>query len=233
MTDVALARRLLPGAHHRLVRTVDAMTDADFHAPSLLPGWSRAHVVAHLALNAEGMAAALLGIVAGEPVPMYASEEARDGDVDDLSGAAPAQLRDRLLGSISALGRALPALTEEQGGARVDRTPGGRSWPAALAPVLRLREVEVHHADLALGYGPRDWPPEFAAELVAGLAAGLDWERDFQLLARDEGLSWQVGAGAPPTVSGDLADLAWWICGRGDGHTLLVDDAELPEVPRW
>ena len=40
---------LLPVADHSLVRTVDALSDSQYAEPSQLPGWSRAHVVAHLA----------------------------------------------------------------------------------------------------------------------------------------------------------------------------------------
>ena len=57
----------------RLVRTVDAITDDQWRQPSLLPGWTRAHVVAHLTLNAEGLSGALEGVHEGRPVPMYAS----------------------------------------------------------------------------------------------------------------------------------------------------------------
>ena len=52
----------------RLVRTVDGFTGDDWSLPTGLPGWTRAHVVAHLALNAEGLVGALGGVVAGEPV---------------------------------------------------------------------------------------------------------------------------------------------------------------------
>ena len=45
----------LRDADHRLVRTVDGLSDEQLAAPSLLPGWTRAHVVAHLALNAEAL----------------------------------------------------------------------------------------------------------------------------------------------------------------------------------
>ena len=88
---------LLDSGTRRLVRTVDAMADEQCGEPSLLPGWTRAHVVAHLALNAEGLAGALEGVHEGRPVPMYASHEARDADIDDLSAASPSALRDRLL----------------------------------------------------------------------------------------------------------------------------------------
>ncbi|MFF9641495.1 maleylpyruvate isomerase N-terminal domain-containing protein [Kitasatospora aureofaciens] len=37
-----------------LLRTAARLCDADARAPSLLPGWSRGHVLTHLARNADG-----------------------------------------------------------------------------------------------------------------------------------------------------------------------------------
>src|SRR4051794_11014829 len=58
---------LLPDAAQRVTRTVDGLRADDWSAASLLPGWTRAYVVAHLARNAEGMARALRGVVADGP----------------------------------------------------------------------------------------------------------------------------------------------------------------------
>src|SRR3954454_11768831 len=94
---------LLQEANQRLVRGVDALHGDDWAAPSLLPGWTRSHVVAHLTLNAEALAGALDGASRGEPVPMYASQEARDADIEELAGADAADLRERLLASVTVL----------------------------------------------------------------------------------------------------------------------------------
>ena len=51
--------RAAPDATQRLVRTVDGLDDEALGGPSGLPDWTRAHVVAHLALNAEGLARVL------------------------------------------------------------------------------------------------------------------------------------------------------------------------------
>ena len=74
-----------------------ASTTRPSPAPSGLPDWTRAHVVAHLALNAEGLASVLTSRIEGEPTSMYRSDEARDGDIDDLAAADRAELRDRFL----------------------------------------------------------------------------------------------------------------------------------------
>ena len=46
------------------------MTDEQWGGPSLLPGWSRSHVVAHLTLNAQALSGALEGLHEGRQVPI-------------------------------------------------------------------------------------------------------------------------------------------------------------------
>jgi maleylpyruvate isomerase len=142
---------------------------------------------------------------------MYLTPDARDAEIDDLSGAAPGELRHRLLGATTAFARAVRAMPEAAWGGDIERTPGHVLMPAERVPLARLREVEIHHADLGLTYGPADWPAEHA-ELI------LDHE-----------VTWQVGEGGGPTVAGDASALAWWLSGRPvDG--LSCDGGELPEV---
>jgi maleylpyruvate isomerase len=74
--DPSGAFELLPEATQRLVRTVDGLDDEALAAPSGLPEWTRGHVVAHLALNAEGMARVLDSRAEGEPTTMYTSDGA-------------------------------------------------------------------------------------------------------------------------------------------------------------
>src|ERR687898_370646 len=86
---------LLAAANQRLIRTVDGLDDATFATPSLLPEWTVGHVTAHLALNGEALAGALDGVATDTGTPMYASQEARDGDIAELGVASPAELRSR------------------------------------------------------------------------------------------------------------------------------------------
>src|SRR4051812_13210236 len=97
----------LDSAAVALNRTVDGLSAADLAAPSLLPGWSRGHVVAHLALNGFALAAVVDGVARGETVAMYESDEQRDAEVDELAGAEPAELRDRLFAATTAFSDAV------------------------------------------------------------------------------------------------------------------------------
>jgi maleylpyruvate isomerase len=225
--------QLLHQATRRLIRTTDSLPDDDYATPSGLPDWTRGHVLAHLALNAEGLAAALAGIVEGERVPMYASQEERDADIADLGRARPPAIRDRLLAATTTLADALDAVPEDQCDAVVERVPGGRTFTAGDVPGMRLSEVEIHHADLSSGYSRRDWPPAYAVLLLDGeakkrLSAGLA----FDAHATDLDRTWSFGESGP-TVSGTAADLGWWLTGRGTGEGLSSDSGALPQIGTW
>jgi len=230
--DQTTVEETLPEASRRLIRTADTLAEEEYAEPSGLPGWTRAHVLAHLALNAEGLAGALTGIVEGDPLPMYRSQEARDGDIDELAGQPPASIRARLLGATTDLADAVAAVPEDRWDAVVERTPGSeRTFPAGAVPWMRLREVEIHHADLAAGYVHTAWPLPFAVALVESLTDHSDAAGPFRMHATDADRTWQRGTGGP-TVSGTAADLGWWLTGRGDGAGLSCDGT-LPRIGAW
>jgi maleylpyruvate isomerase len=229
----AVTEHLLPEATRRLVRTADGLDDDELAAPSALPDWTRGHVLAHLALNAEGLARALGGIVAGERVPMYVSQEARDGDIADLAKARPSAIRRRLLGATTDLTDALDAVTDDQWTTAVERVPGGRTFAAGDVPGMRLGEVEIHHADLAAGYTRADWPTAYVVLLLdRKSASGVSADHSFHVRATDLDRTWRYGEGGP-TVSGTGADLGWWLTGRGGGEGLTSDSGTLPRIGAW
>lgn len=222
----------LTDATHRLVRTVDGMAEKSFAEPSLLPDWTRGHVVAHLALNAEGLANVLRGLVDGRRVPMYSSQEARDADIATLGTADPEALRSRLLGGVTDFADAIVAVPDEAWSTVIERTPGGTAtFEAGAILGMRHREVEIHHADLGLDYSHADWPDAFAVHLIGAMAKRPRQAR-FSVHATDLDRTWHLGDGGP-TVTGSAADLAWWLSGRGDGAGLTSDDGTLPRIEPW
>ena len=221
----------LADASQRLVRTVDRLESDDWLAPTLLPGWSRAHVIAHVALNAEGLAGSLEGVARGEATPMYASDEARDADIEELAAAPVADIRDRLFAATTRFADALAALEDEHGSASFERTPGGPVVPVSAARAMRFREVEIHHADLGAGYAAADWSPEFCVELLDAVTLDHADDGPFTIHATDLDRRWDVGDSGP-TVSGTAGDLGWWLVGRGDG-TRLRAEGELPVLGPW
>jgi len=221
----------LVAATQRLIRTVDSLGDDTFAEPSLLPGWTRAHVVAHLTLNAEGLAGVLRGVVEGRDVPMYESNDSRATAIDTLAATTPADLRERFLGSTTLVEDAVVAVPAGGWVGDWRRTSsGGEQFPRIAIPAMRHVEVEVHHADLGAGYGPRHWPEEFVAatfhRVVADHADGPG-----AVLRGPQG-DVALGGGAGPVVTGALADLTWWLLGRGTGQG-LVGDPHLPELGPW
>ncbi len=217
-------------ATQRLIRTVDHMSDEEYAAPSLLPGWSRGHVVAHLLLNAEGLAGALVGVAHGRPVPMYASSQARDDDIEALSTATPTTLRTRLLGATTEFVIAVNGVEDDSWEIEIERTPGGTNFPAGAVTSMREREVEIHHADLGLSYTRADWPSDFCTRLL-DLKTDGEGPTGFWLHATDLDQRWHCGDGdGGVTVSGAAADLGWWLTGRGDGEGLTSDDGVLPRI---
>ena len=217
-------------ATRRLVRTVDGLADDELAAPSGLPDWSRAHVVAHLALNAESLAGVLHGAVGGQDVPMYPSQAARDADIQELAAAGPPALRDRFLASCTLIHEALGRVPEEAWGGTFRRLPGTPPLPLGALPGMRHREVEVHHADLGAGYGPADWPEPFL-DATFNQVVGDRAEGTAVLLRTPEG-DVPLGDGDGPVVSGSRTDLTWWLLGRGDGAGLTGDPA-LPTLGPW
>ncbi len=224
---------LLADADQALVRTVDGLDEHAYAEPSLLPDWSRGHVVAHLTLNAEGLAGVLRGAHVGERRTMYASQGARDGDIAELGRAAPAELRERFLASTGLFREALDAMHAHDWEGRFERTPGGQDLALVNVALMRVREVEIHHADLAAGYAASDWPEGFRVVLLESMTK-RGYPAPFTVRPTDLDRTWNYGDGdGGPVVSGPSAALGWWLTGRGAGEGLTSDNGELPEVEAW
>ena len=218
---------------HAFTRTVDELTADELAEPSLLPGWTRAHVVAHVALNGLALAAVLDGLVHDNPVAMYESDEQRDADIEELAEAEPSELRERYLAATTAFVDAVALMHESHWDGQIDRLPGGPAWPVVTVVPTRRRELEIHHADLGTSYTRSDWPEDFVAELLDVVTVDQAASGPFQVRATDLGRSWYVGGEGGPTVLGSGADLGWWLTGRGEGEGLSSDADELPRLGPW
>ncbi len=153
-------------ATQRLLDTARVITEPDLRAPSLLPGWTRAHVVAHVARNADAMRNLLVGVRTGQDRPAYASAEARQADIEQGAGLRASELMADLAASAMAL-RTVARQLPEMGWLVPVRILDSASFPAAQLLTRRLVEVELHHCDLGAGYGPAGWPAAFAAMELA------------------------------------------------------------------
>jgi maleylpyruvate isomerase len=111
-----------------------------------------------------------------------------------------------------------------------------RGQPAAVLPWVRLREVEVHHADLGTGYSPIDWTDAFAMRLLREITTNPPRDAPAMVL-RPYGLEHPLTIGdaaGAPVVGGPTRALAAWLSGRGDGAELTVaPDGALPTPTVW
>ena len=149
-------------ATQRLLDTARVITEPDLRAPSLLPGWTRAHVLAHLARGADAMRNLLVGVRSGQDRPAYVSAEARQADIEHGAGMRADELMADLADSAMAL-RTIARQLPDEGWQVPVRILDSAPFPADQLLTRRLVEVELHHCDLGAGYGPADWPAAFAA----------------------------------------------------------------------
>ena len=165
---------LIDAATARLLGTARGFTDEDVRRPSSLPGWTRGHVLTHVARGADAIRNLLDGVRTGVPGTPYASQRARDEAIEAGSGRDAAALVGDLIASAERF-RTAASLVPVGEWARPVALPTGASAPAGQLLQRRLVELELHHSDLAAGYGARDWPEEFA---VLDLAEPMRTQRE-------------------------------------------------------
>ncbi|MEU5937509.1 maleylpyruvate isomerase family mycothiol-dependent enzyme [Micromonospora sp. NPDC047187] len=235
-TDPLLLMGEVDAATRRLLRTAASFDTADLAAASLLPGWTRGHVLAHVARNADGFVNLLTAARTGAALPMYASLDTRTADIEAGSGRPPAAHLDDLRRTADLFSEAVAAMPADAWAATVQARKG--PWPAALLVWGRLREIEVHHLDLAADYRAADWSETFAHRLLRE-AAGHHAMRPTppSMVLRLDGSEHEVVIGErvdAPVVAGPAPDLAAWLIGRADGAQLSVTpDGPLPTPPEW
>lgn len=221
---------LLADADRALEATLARMSESDLSGPSLCEGWTRAHVLAHLARNAEALSHLVQWAVSGRETPAYASPEQRDADIEEGSR----QPLPRLRADVISAGAAFRARVEQLRG-RTDLHPvtagRGGQLEGDQVPWARLREVTYHHVDLDVGFTFAQAPPEVVR---AGLAEasqrlGRVGSPPLSLIGTD-GRHWHVSGGGTE-VHGRPGDLLLWLA-RGVQHD-LTSARPLPTLPAW
>lgn len=209
-----------------------------FTAPSMLPGWSRAHVLSHLARNADGMVNLLTWARTGVPTPAYASREQRDADIEAGARRPSAAIRDDVLASSDRLAQQVRAMPRQAWAAQV-RNVQGVEIPATDIPWIRAREMWIHAVDLDVGATFTDLPPPMLVELIGDVSRALGTKPDcpsLRLVAIDMGQTWTLGTdgGSGGEVSGPVAELTGWLLGRSAGRGLrTAGGGKPPAPPRW
>jgi len=156
-------RRDLRGAalaHERLVIELSGLTDEVVQRPSLLPDWTVAHTLTHIARNADSHVLMLRAAAGGEVGAQYpGGAEQRNADIEAGAGRSAAALVADVVDSNIRLEEAWVEMTDEGWHGEGLSVLG----PVAIdnLPFRRWREAVVHHADLGLVYSWRDWPADY------------------------------------------------------------------------
>ncbi|MER7344992.1 maleylpyruvate isomerase family mycothiol-dependent enzyme [Streptomyces aurantiacus] len=217
-------------AHARLLELADQLDDRQKDAASALPGWSRGHVLAHLAGNARAFDRQARAALRGEDVDLYDGGQAeRDRSIERGAARPLAELYEELSLAQRALEDTWGLLTAADW-RRAVRFRHATVLDTALA---RWREAEIHAVDLGVGHRPRDWPVAFALHALDFLAARAPAGTRLVLRATDDEFTQVLGRGATVEVSGAVRDLAAWLAGRGVDDRLRTTGSALPELGPW
>jgi len=231
---VADALAAMTASTRALQRTVADLGDEQVAEPSLLPGWTRGHVLTHVARNADAMVNLAIWARTGTETKMYPSRERRDGDIEAGATRPAQELFDDIGQSHERLAEALTLMDDEHWQATVAVGPANRETRAAMIPVLRRVEVEIHHVDLGLDYTLAHLPEDLVEWLLQQSAEELSARSDvggFVLTANDGEGRWTVGDGGPE-ITGTPPSLLGWVLGRTDGIG-LHSDQPLPTLGPW
>jgi uncharacterized protein (TIGR03083 family) len=202
--------------------------------PSALPGWSRRHVLAHVAANADALGNLVRWAATGEPTPMYASPADRAAGIERGRQLPARDLNAWLRRSADALADAMARLSGEQWQACV-QTAQGRTVPATEVPWMRSREVYVHAVDLATGLSFAGLPAGFLTALCDDVADKRSKGPGPALLlaATDTGGQWKLpGDGEAVTLAGPLAEITAYLTGRANRLTTAGGEPA-PVLPPW
>ncbi len=212
-----------------LASAAERLTDADLEQPSLLAGWSRRTVLAHVAANADALVNLLTWAGTGAETPMYACAQAREQGIAANAALPAAELRAAMRGATSRFAAAVDAMTAQAWNVLV-RTAQGRTVPASDVPWMRCREVWVHAVDLDAGAGFDDMADDVLTSVIDDVVATWgrrDQHPDVQL--RSGGRTWADGS---TPVEADLSVLTAYVTGRRRSDT-PTSGGSLPSLPAW
>lgn len=197
----------------RMLAKVAPLDDATMVRPSLLPGWTVAHVLTHLARNADSHRRRTRAATEGVMVDQYPGGlEERAAEIEAGSGR-PAET---IIADVrSATDRLLEAWSDvpAYAWANITRDATGRERPLHELPTRRILEVEVHLVDLGIGFTHRDWPDDFVNALLPDMRDGA-------------AVRLTSGDVLPPAGNLDPNDELAWLVGRISGD-------DLPQLGPW
>ena len=151
-------------AYRQVLVSVAGLTDDDALAVSHLPGWTRGHILTHLARNADGNRNMVQGAIIGEEREQYpGGAKQRADDIEAGATRSAKALLEDVRTSHEALANAWKRLSGDAWTrSGIWLTAGRRPIEAGVR--ARRRELLAHLIDLDLGVRPGDLPADFLAE---------------------------------------------------------------------
>jgi maleylpyruvate isomerase len=209
----------------RLNGVLAELDEAAVRASSGLPGWSRGHVMIHLANFSRAMKRQVDEALAGRLIDMYdGGRPARDAAIEAGAGQSAEELKRQVREASTDLVRAWDEVGMDDWARPV------RHRESALRDTVYAgwRELEVHTVDLALEPTSDDWSHEFCLHLLDFLRPRTP--DNTRLVLRSSETTWESGAGEPCVLSGKLTDLTAWLAGRTPQNPI---DGDLPDLKPW
>jgi maleylpyruvate isomerase len=212
--------------------TVASLREDELGKPTRCKGWTRAHVIAHLARDADAMTNLTTWAVTGRETPAYESREKRDADIEAAAKLSAAKLAGALE---QADARLLEAVRTLKDGVKVETLPTlftGEINVFAL-PALRTTELIVHHNDLDTTWEWHEADPDATLDAIEVCVRRLQANNDspgLQIIAR-EGEEWTVGDGSH-RIEGYYEALLPFLA-REQVDEGLRYEGELPSLPPW
>lgn len=208
------------------------LSNADLDDSSLLDGWTRKHLIAHVGYNAIALCRLMDWAATGVETPMYDSPEQRRREIAEGATLNAGAVRNLFAHSVARLDEKWRHLPDSAWASEV-RTAQGRTVPASETVWMRIREVWIHAVDLDNGARFSDFPQEVLEALLSdvtsfwrrkGTGGEIEWSADCGRLVID------AGSSSPTTATGTAAQVARWALGRG---VIGVQISGNPIPPNW
>ncbi|CEA07726.1 mycothiol-dependent maleylpyruvate isomerase [Arthrobacter saudimassiliensis] len=235
--DTSRLLEFLDQAAEDFHRHAAALTDSEVRAPSLLPGWSRGHVLAHVAGVAHGMARQLEYAADGRRIELYdGGAEGRNAAIEADAVLPAEDLHTRVAAGLDRARAAFHRLDDAAWNAPISYRDG----TVKTGGLALWRELAIHAVDLGSGPEPDGWSQELCAHLFDFLAARVP--EGLRLRLEPAGMDPLVlthpASPAPfntVTVRGIASDIAAWLAGRTPtlGSLEVDGGGGLPELLPW
>lgn len=211
--------------------TVESFHDDEFDRASLCEDWTRADVVAHVAVLSRRLVRLIDWAETGDEQKPYDSPEERAALIAETAALPRTELKvearaaaqfflengQRLRGDLAAQEIAI----------------GPKTFAATSLPAVLIAEIVVHHADLDTQWEVEEADPDSLLNAVESAVRTMRVkEAPGMTIVTDERDEWVIGDGAL-RVEGDREGVLAWLARGDDSAIYLPEGAVAPELPRW